>query len=198
MTLVIRATWWPKNAPFARLPRLALGLSAGEQDDGEESGSGRGGPEEVDRQPARCEDVGQREQRGGDQESDETEDGDDRDTPQTLSRLRLDSLPLLERPVAEFGNHEQAGGEERRCTVESRVVHVQLRRIDASEEHDRGGKQRRPPEPEGGNEHDERDEDDAGAHLGHGVAPALERQSAEPGGARNGSRARRYTRASLA
>ena len=82
----------------------------------------------------------------------------------------------------------EPGGDERRCTVERRVVDRELRRVHAPQHDERRGKERRPPEDERAHEEEQGERRDTKTDLDEGVlVSAGERQRGERDRAEDGS-----------
>ena len=191
---------WPRgslNGSGAFRGRL-LRLPACEEHDDDEHGGGCGGAEDVHGQAACAQRVDEREQDAGDDERREPEAGHERKPAKALSRFTPHLLALLERPVPELGGNEQARPDERRGSVERRVVDDQLGSVQAAEEEEGTGDERRPTQDERGEEHDEPDNRDAHADLERELARPCKRDGCEPGRARERRDPESYARASLA
>ena len=102
------------------------GASARGSEHREQHGSGRHRAEDVDREPARADDVHEHEQHDGDDRGGDAEERDEREPEGAVAGFAFHVLALLERPVCELGGHQHSGGDEHGGEVERGVVHREM------------------------------------------------------------------------
>lgn len=138
-------------------------MAAGGDQDGSEDRSGGSRTQHVEREALGSDGVHEREQKRADDEGGDREKRHEGGVAKPVAGISRHPLSLLERPVRELAHEDEGCTDNRRRGIERPVVEGQLDSVRPAAERDRDRNQRRPPEHERRDEHDQRDGGDPDA-----------------------------------